>query len=370
MKGKKTVLKELLFYFCDLCEEHGIEYSFIGEPALEVLRYGALPSNFNRLAIAIPYGQLQKLISLVNDDPDSLHSVRYVVNHPVDFTYLLMDPAFMTVRFTSEKKEDIKPAYLTVLELEKDVPKRISKRFDTILEYINDSDWDFKEVKTSLRMAKWKTKYHLGGKERFLRNLFKERGQAMGLSDWKDVCKQELVALRKNKIPGKLLKEVRTVDMDGHFIRIAPVLTDLAYTKDCYFNIKQESRYQMDLGPVPPAFFDDADISGQIKMIQSEAESYFASTLSVTAETDIITHMWDTYKMTVDVKRFEDDYDRNLINEITGCLDNHDLDKAKELLKPYTKAKRKYIKKEVQFIENPKIEPLVDWYERLKNEQS
>ena len=370
MKAKKTILKDLLFFFCDLCDDNGFDYSFIGEPAQVVLNTGSLPISYNSLTVAVPYGQIQKLIPLINDAPTCPYFLRYVMNdpHAKKINYALLDPSFTTVNFRNYNNRGFNSAYLNIIELEKKGKSKEHKRYKNIIRFINSNKWDLKKPKKCLRMIKWKSTCRIKGKDQFLQNLLDERKQVLGLEDWNDACNQDYVMLKENVFPGELLRDVRAVDLNGHKVRIAPVLTDHDYTKGCFYSMKKESVFQTDLGPIDSEFLNSKECQKQIQSVLNDLENYNNLVAACKPDSDIIRQMWQTYKMVVDTKQFEEMFDEDRIAEISSYLDNNEIVAAELALKPYIRAKQKYQKYDVAFIENPNMDSVVNRYNKMIEE--
>ena len=360
MKTRKTVLNELLFYLCDLCEENDIEYSLVGEPAATVLYGGRLPSQYNRLVVVMPVGQIRKLMSAVDGGPDGRYGLMYFANTPnaLDFTFRLTDNGFRIIDIDNYESRGDYPAAITIYELEKPAPSE-RKRFKNILRYVNGQSWSISDPANYLRMLKWRSKQIIRGRERFLEDLLKNREKVLGIYDWAAACREHTVMFGDNELMGESLDDVKTIDIQGHMIRVATTLTDPECVGSSYGSLGHHGRYEMDLGYIPEGFLDRKEIRDQLSAIIRQEKDYIRTRQSTAKENEVIRKAQLTYEMTAKVKSFEEDYDDDRISEISGYLDDKDLKSAEKALKPYIDARKKFRSMHIPFIENEKVEPVL-----------
>lgn len=368
MKSRMDVLKKLLFEINDICSQHGLQYTLVGEIADEIIRTGNMPEHFDYAAVAMTMGDIERFIEVVNNDGRTDREVEYLLNNSkaggLQIRYCDCSTTLINVKEIGRHtnygifvvllpidKGGETRAQQNLLKLYKKALKGSTKSFDSCT------------FKKAVPVAMLKCMTEIIGNARVRRIIFDYNNKLHYIDKWADISKFDAIAIGKASFDDITNWGPKTYKVDGKKLKIV----EAVFEKNIKKYPRKETVQMNDIVDTEVPFNEvlDSEIVCSLQKVQAKRNAYLKKISKATKATKVTNRGWKTYIMTRDVVELESIYSEEELNRLEGLIDEEKYNDFMDAAETYITIRDKWTRTSIPFINIPKLDSLIEKVEQL-----
>lgn len=361
------ILKELLFEIDEICQNNGLKYTLTGELGKYIIENKAFPDSFNHIAIAMPFGDVEKLIEIVNDGENySNRKIEYILNNEyatcayavgLDIRYYSLDTTFIDFR-----DFDIHKNHGFFINIEPIVKERGGKKGKLLRICMRIWRQSCNKLRNSTVKNFFSTgcaKFVVGilGRKRACKYIYCINKKIRYIDKWSSMSKKTKIRIKGAVFYRPQNWKLSRVKVNGKGLYIEKEVLKKRIDKR---QLNLSENYNVVLENVPfDKVFEKHVLSERLSNIQTMREKYIRLLRKSQKSRSYIRRVWDIYLMTQDIVYFRKKYDDKKVNAIKSALRDKNIKMCREEIQPYINAKQHYEKLGIDFIKNELAEEII-----------
>ena len=357
---RMKTMKKMLFEIDEICRANGLKYSLSGSVSLEVLKNGTLPAQFDYISIAMTYGDIDRLINIVNSGGTGSRVLEYIENNlnTRSLLYRYVDKESTLINVDEYGFHTYYGIFIPIIpvrsnDIGKGQQSLLNRRVDIWRAGRSDK-------RTGIRRRICGRIVDRVGKEKYAADLYERAKTKRGVDKWEDIETFDSVRIgrmsfKKRKKPDESVIDdltiVRTWDIedvciDGKPVMISPMLVNRRV------RLERAHQWVMNNEIVETAPYYET-INDNVTRYLNEIDTIFRTVKrtikSVKPQSDIISNAWNTYLMSKDVVDLRRVYDVDMIKHMSDALQKNDLMTFIDLAEEYILCAARWVRKDVAF---------------------
>ena len=360
MKSRMDVLRELLVELDQICRENNLKYTLIGDVAKELVENNAFPESFDYISVGMTLGDIHRLIKIV--DNINGRQVEYFMNNKY--------ARGLQFRFCNSN---------TTLINVKEIDNHVNYGFYIRIRPINDRrKTGFKSKILKLAKGVWKgscktmassnskrkvlvvlSKMIVGvlGRENVRKWLYNYNYKLRAIDNWDELENIDRVTIGKAAFIDQESWELLDVNIDGDTFMYTPNVIERHI--ETLLTHQTVMMNDIENTEIPFAEIIGSEEFIELNKTKEYRDEYLKIVTLANKPAKYIKKCWNTYLMSKDVVSFKEIYDDEMIHKVENAIDAFDEELYKEYMSDYIRARNKWRRLEVPFIENNVLENII-----------